>query len=401
MSNEAVIVSAVRSPMGRANKGQFLHTRIDDLAAEVIRAAFAKVPQLKPEFVEDVLIGCAMPEGEQGLNVARNISFLAGIPFSSGAATVNRFCASSLTTINMAAAQILSGELDVCVTGGIESMSHVPMGGFNPSLNSRLYGPGKPAAYISMGETAELLAAKYKIGREEQDQLALGSHQKAIKAQKEGKFKEIVECSAVQADGSVRDGSAGNGSVRDGSVKKVKIDEGPREDSTLEKLASLKPAFKKDGTVTAGNSSPLTDGAACVIMMSGAKAKQLGIKPIARVRAWGVAGVDPACMGIGPVYAVPKALQRAGMKLSDIDLIELNEAFAVQVLAVSRELGWEMNRLNVHGGAIALGHPLGCSGARIMATVLNALEIYNKSTALETLCVGGGQGVATIVERLA
>ncbi|MBI5300254.1 MAG: thiolase family protein [Deltaproteobacteria bacterium] len=385
MTNEAVIVSAVRSPMGRALKGQFIHTRIDDLAAEVIKSAFAKVPQLKPEWVEDVLIGCAMPEGEQGLNVARNISFLAGIPFSSGAVTINRFCASSLTAINMAAAQILSGAIDICVTGGIESMSHVAMGGFNPSLNTKLFGPGKPAAYIGMGEVAEILAEKYKISREEQDKFSFGSHQKAVKAQKEGKLKEIVECSAVQADGS---------------IKKVKIDEGPREDTTLEKLAGLKPAFKKDGTVTAGNSSPLTDGAACMIMMSSAKAKQLGIKPIAKVRGWAVAGVDPAWMGIGPVHAVPKALQKAGMKLADVDLLELNEAFAVQVLAVSKELGWDMNKLNVHGGAVALGHPLGCSGARIMSTLLNALEIYNKSTALETLCVGGGQGVATIVERI-
>lgn len=386
MTNEAVIVAAVRSPMGRAGKGQFVHTRIDDLGAEVIRAALAKVPQIKPDMIEDVLIGCAMPEGEQGLNVARNISFLAGIPFSAGAATVNRFCASSLTTINMAADAILNGSCDVCVTGGIESMSHVPMGGFNPSLNEKLFGPEKPAAYVGMGETAENLAVKYGIGRAEQDKFALGSHQKAVAAQKEGKLKnEIIPCHAVQEDGS---------------TKVVSIDEGPREDSTLEKLASLKSAFKKDGTVTAGNSSPLTDGAACVIVMSAAKAKKLGIKPIAKIRSHAVAGVDPAYMGIGPVSAVTKALQRAGIKLSDVDLLELNEAFAVQVLAVSKELKWDMNKLNVHGGAIALGHPLGCSGARIMATLLNALEIYNKSIGLETLCVGGGQGVATIVERL-
>lgn len=383
--NEAVIVAAVRSPMGRANKGQFIHTRIDDLGAEVIRAALAQVPQIKPEMIDDVLIGCAMPEGEQGLNVARNISFLAGISFSAGAATVNRFCASSLTTINMAAAQIQTGGAEICVTGGIESMSHVPMGGFNPSLNEKLFGEGRPAAYIGMGETAENLARKYKISREEQDRFALTSHQKAIKAGKEGKLKEIVECSAAQADGSVR---------------RVKIDEGPREDTSLEVLAKLKPAFLKEGTVTAGNSSPLTDGAACVIVMSAAKAKQLGVKPLAKIRSWAVQGVDPSMMGIGPVGAVQKALKKDGMKLSDLDLLELNEAFASQTLAVSRELGWDMTRLNIHGGAIALGHPLGCSGARIMATLLNALQIYNKSTGLETLCVGGGQGVATIVERI-
>lgn len=385
MKEEAVIVSAVRSPMGRANKGQFIHTRIDDLGAEVIRAALAKVPQIKPDMVDDVLIGCAMPEGEQGLNIARNISFLAGLDFRSGAVTVNRFCASSLSAINMAAAAIQSGAVDICVTGGVESMSHVPMGGFNPSLNEKMMGEGKPAAYIGMGETAENLAKKYKISREEQDRFAFTSHQKAVKATKEGKFREIVPCSAVQVDGK---------------IKKVEVDEGPREDTSIEKLSELKPSFLKTGTVTAGNSSPLTDGAACVIVMSASKAKQLGIKPIARIRGWAVAGVDPSVMGIGPVFAVPKALKMAGVTLKDIHLIELNEAFAVQVLAVSKELGWDMNRLNVHGGAIALGHPLGCSGARIMATLLNALAIRNESLGLETLCVGGGQGVATVVEKI-
>lgn len=382
---EAVIVAAVRSPMGRANKGQFIHTRIDDLGAEVVKAALAKVPQIKPEMIEDVLIGCAMPEGEQGLNVARNLSFLAGIPFSSGAVTVNRFCASSLTTINMAADAICNGGAEICVTGGIESMSHVPMGGFNPSLNEKLFGEGRPAAYIGMGETAETLARKYKISREEQDKFALASHQKAVKAQKEGKFKESVECSAVQLDGS---------------IKKTKVDEGPREDTSLEKLAQLKPSFLKEGTVTPGNSSPLTDGAAAVIVMSASKAKTLGIKPLAKIRSWAVQGVDPATMGIGPVGAVQKALKKAGLQLKDLDLIELNEAFASQSIAVCKELNWDMSKFNVHGGAIALGHPLGCSGARIMATLLNALQLYNKAIGLETLCVGGGQGVATIVERV-
>ncbi|MDO8494641.1 MAG: thiolase family protein [Deltaproteobacteria bacterium] len=383
---EAVIVSALRSPMGRALKGQFIHTRIDDLGAEVIKACLSQVPQLKIEEIEDVLIGCAMPEGEQGLNVARNISFLAGIPFSAGAVTINRFCASSLTAINMAVSAIQTGAMEVCVAGGIESMSHVTMGGFNPSLNVKLYGAGKPAAYIGMGETAENLAKKYKISREEQDKFALASHQKAVQAMKEGKFKnEIVECSAVQADGS---------------VKKTTTDEGPREDTTLAKLGELKPAFFKEGTVTPGNSSPLTDGAAACILMSASKAKKMGIKPLAKIKGYAVAGVDPATMGIGPVFAVPKALKLAGMTLKDIDLIELNEAFAVQAIAVSKELNWDMAKFNVHGGAVALGHPLGCSGARIMATLLNALKIQNKTLGLETLCVGGGQGVCTIVERL-
>ncbi len=383
---EAVIVAARRSPMGRALKGQFLHTRIDDLAAQIIRAALQDVPQLDPSLIEDVLIGCAMPEGEQGLNVARNISFLAGLPLTCGAVTINRFCASSLEAINMAASAVMNGNGEIFVAGGVESMSHVPMGGFNPSLNELLLAPTAPAAYIGMGETAENLAKKYNISREAQDQFSFLSHQKAVKAQAAGKFKkEIVSVDAVQADGS---------------KKKVELDEGPRADTTVEKLAGLKPAFKVGGTVTAGNSSPLTDGAACVIIMSAVKAKQLEIKPIAKIRSWAVAGVDPSIMGVGPVQAVQKALARAGMKLSNLDLLELNEAFAVQTLAVSKELGWDMEKLNVHGGAVALGHPLGCSGARIMATLLHALADRNKSLGLETLCVGGGQGVATIVERL-
>ena len=336
--------------------------------------------------IEDVLIGCAMPEGEQGLNVARNISLLAGLPLTCGAATVNRFCGSSLETINQAASAVLAGNGEVFVTGGVESMSHVPMGGFNPSLNELLLAPDSPAAYIGMGETAENLAKKYNISREEQDQFAFGSHQKAVKALNSGKFKkEIVVVDAVQADGS---------------KKKADTDEGPRADTTPEKLGQLKPAFKADGTVTAGNSSPLTDGAACVIVMAGATAKRLGIKPIAKIRSWAIAGVDPSIMGVGPVQAVQKALKRAGMKLSDIDLIELNEAFAVQALSVSKELGWDMDKLNVHGGAVALGHPLGCSGARIMATLTHALQDRNKTIGLETLCIGGGQGIATIIERL-
>lgn len=380
---DAVIVAVVRSPMGRANKGQFIHTRIDDLAAAVIRAALERVPQLKKEEIEDVLIGCAMPEGEQGLNLARNVSFLAGIPFASGAATINRFCGSSLETINMAAQAIWVGNGEVFVTGGAESMSHVPMGGFNPSLNPKLMHKERPAAYIGMGTTAENLARKYTISREEQDRLALSSHQKAIAAQKAGKLKEIVPVPAVQADGT---------------TKLVEIDEGPRAETSLEKLVQLKPAFEANGTVTAGNSSPLTDGAAAVIILSASKAKKLGITPIARIRAMAVGGVDPSMMGEGPVVAVPKALKRAGMQLSDVDLIEINEAFAAQTLAVAKALEMDLGTLNVHGGAIALGHPLGCSGARIMATLLTALRDRNKTIGLETLCIGGGQGIATIVE---
>ncbi len=385
MTEAAVIVAAQRSPMGRAIKGQFAHTRIDDLGAEVIRACLATVPQLSWDAIDDVMIGCAMPEGEQGLNVARNIAFLAGLPFSAGAVTINRFCASSLTAINMAAAHIQSGNGSVFVVGGVESMSHVPMGGFNPSLNPKLLlTAGCPQAYIGMGTTAGNLARKFSITRQAQDEFALRSHHNAVAAMENGVFKnEIVPVTAVQADGS---------------TKFVQTDEGPRPDSSLEALAKLKPAFENDGTVTAGNSSPLTDGAAAVIVMSASKAKQLGIRPLARIVAFDVAGVDPATMGEGPTFAVPKALKRAGMKLADIDLIEMNEAFAAQSLAVIQALNIDQAKLNVHGGAIALGHPLGCTGARIMATLLNALRTHKKTIGLETMCVGGGQGVATIVE---
>lgn len=383
---EVVIVSAVRSPMGRANKGSFVNLRIDDLGAQVVKAALKKVPGLDPNDIEDVIVGCAMPEGEQGMNVARNISFLAGIPNSAAAATVNRFCASSLQSIMDAARAIMVGDADVVVAAGIESMSHVPMGGFNPSLNPLLMKEGAPEAYVGMGTTAENVVAKYGITREAMDQLALESHQKAVTAIKEGKFKnEIVAIQVPQADGS---------------VKIVEADEGPRAETTLEKLGTLKAAFKKDGSVTAGNSSPLTDGAAAVVLMSAEKAKALGIKPLARIHAMAVAGCSPELMGLGPIPAVKKVLKRAGKTIGDIDIIELNEAFAAQALAVIKDLGIDRNKLNPNGGAIALGHPLGCSGARIMATLINDLITYNKKWGLETMCIGGGQGAACVIERL-
>jgi acetyl-CoA acetyltransferase family protein len=285
-----------------------------------------------------------------------------------------------------AARAIMVGDGDIFVAGGIETMSHVPMGGFNPSLNPKLMGGKGPDAYIGMGETAENVVAKYGIKREDMDQFALESHLKAVKAMQEGKFKnEIVPVDVPQADGS---------------IKKVEIDEGPRAETTLEKLATLKPAFKKDGSVTAGNSSPLTDGAAAVVLMSAEKAKALGIKPLARIHAMAVAGCDPEIMGMGPVPAVQKVLKRAGKKIEDIDIVELNEAFASQSLAVIKELGIDRKKVNPNGGAIALGHPLGCSGARIMATLVNDLITYDKKWGLETMCVGGGQGAACIIERL-
>lgn len=384
--NEAVILAAVRSPMGRSHKGSYVYTRIDDLGAQVMRGLLKKVPELDRNLIEDIIIGCAMPEGEQGLNVARNMGFLAGLPLSCGAVTVNRFCASSLEAINMAAQSVMCGNGDVFLVGGIETMTHIPMGGFNPSLNEKLMRPDAPDAYIGMGATAENLAKRYQVTREDQDKFALMSHRKAVSAQQQGNFEsEIVPVEAVTSDGTIR---------------VVNKDEGPRVDTSMEALSKLKPAFEADGTVTAGNSSPLTDGAAMAIITSKSLAKTLKIKPMARIRAMAVAGVDPAIMGIGPIFAVPKALKRAGMKLTDIDLIELNEAFAAQSLTVIRELGIDEARLNVHGGAIALGHPLGASGARLMATLLHAMTDRNAAIGMATMCIGGGQAAATIVERI-
>ncbi len=395
---DAVVVSAVRTPIGRAVKGSLKEVRADDLAALAVRAAVERVPNLDLNLIEDVILGCATPEGEQGMNIARIVTALAGLPYTAGGVTVNRFCASSLQAFNMAAQNIMLGMGDAYVAGGIESMSRVPMGGFNPDFNPRLVNnpqgieicgkpgtknPGFDQVYISMGMTAENLAKRYHISREAQDKFALRSHQRAIAATDNGTFKrEMVP--VPLADGKV-----------------MEADDGPRRDTSLEKLATLEPAFLKGGTVTAGNSSPLNDGAAAVVVMSAEKAKDLGIKPIARVLSMAVQGVEPDVMGIGPVGAVKKALKRANLKLSDIDLIELNEAFAVQNLAVIQELGIDEEKLNVHGGAIALGHPLGCSGARLIATLMNNLQTYDKRLGLATLCVGGGQGVATIFERVA
>ncbi len=383
---EAVIVSAVRSPMGKSNKGLLANMRIDDLGALIIKAALERVPQLNPDDIEDLILGCAMPEGEQGMNLARNIGLLAGLPKTVAAVTVNRFCASGLETINTAALHIMAGNGDVYLAGGAESMSHVPMGGFNPSLNEKFFQPGMPQAYVSMGITAENVAAKYNVSREDQDKFAVSSHQKATKARETGVFKnEMINVEVT---------------LPDGKKAVLDFDENVRADASFEKLSSLKPAFKEGGSVTAGNSSPLTDGAAIVVVMSSDKAKQLGIKPLAKIRAMAVAGCDPETMGMGPVPAVRKALKRAGMTIKDIDIIELNEAFAAQGLAVLRELGADLSKVNPFGGAIAIGHPLGCSGGRIMTTLINGLHRLNKNIGIETMCIGGGQGCATIIERL-
>ncbi|MBI4197022.1 MAG: thiolase family protein [Deltaproteobacteria bacterium] len=383
---EAVIVAAVRSPMGRSGKGLLQNMRIDDLGAVVVREVLKRVPNLDPKEIEDVQIGCAMPEGEQGMNVARQISMLSGIPLEAAATTINRFCASGLESICNAALRVMTSHGDVFVAGGVESMSHVPMGGFNPSLNEKFFQGGLPQAYVSMGITAENVASKYKVSREDQDRFALGSHRKAVAAQKEGKFKSEMMAVEVQ--------------LPDGKKVLLDRDETPREECSLEQLAKLKPAFLEGGSVTAGNSSPLTDGAAAVVVMSIDRAKALGIRPLVKIRAMAVAGLEPEYMGMGPVPAVKKVLKRAGMTLKDIDVIEINEAFASQSLAVIRELDLDMEKVNPHGGAIALGHPLGCSGSRIMATLINGLIIKNKTVGLETMCIGGGQGMAAIVERL-
>lgn len=395
---EAVIVSAVRTPIGRANKGVLKDVRADDLAAIAVKAAVERLPQLDRSLIEDVILGCAFPEGEQGMNLARLVGALAGLPETAAGVTVNRFCASSLQAINMAAQNIMLGLGDVFVAGGVESMSRVPMGGFNPSFNPRLVKPRegeKPdlpyppceleygySSYIPMGLTAENLAREYHISREEQDAFALRSHRLAIAATDNGVFKrEIVPVPLP------------NGSL-------MEIDEGPRRDTSMEKLAALEPAFIKGGTVTAGNSSPLNDGAAAAVLMSAEKARELGITPLARVITMAVAGVRPDIMGIGPVPAMKKVLLRAGMQLSDIDIIEINEAFAAQTLSVVKAMDIDEEKLNPHGGAIALGHPLGCSGARLIATLINDLQAHDKTLGLATLCVGGGQGVATIIERI-
>jgi acetyl-CoA acetyltransferase family protein len=394
---EAVIVSAVRTPIGRANKGKLKDVRGDDLAAVALRGAVEKVPNLDLALLEDVIVGCAFPEGEQGMNIARIAAALAGFPVTAGGTTVNRFCASSLQAFNFAAQGVLTGNGDLFVAGGVESMSRVPMGGFNPSFNPKLVNnpegvkccgvPDKRTtefaqAYIPMGQTAENLARQYHISREEQDRFALRSHQRALRAIDEGIFaREIVPVPLP-------------------SGELMTTDEGPRRDTSLEALSKLEPAFIAGGTVTAGNSSPLNDGASAAVVMSAEKARELGITPRARVLAMAVSGVAPEVMGIGPVPAVKKVLQRAHLQLGDIDVIELNEAFAAQSLAVIRELGIDEEKLNPHGGAIALGHPLGSSGCRLIATLLNDLETLDKRLGLATLCVGGGQGVATIIERL-
>jgi acetyl-CoA acyltransferase len=390
---EAVIVSGARTAVGKAPRGALRTVRPDELAALVVTEALARAPGLNPAEVEDVIIGCAMPEGEQGLNLARVTAQRAGLPDTVAGVTVNRFCASGLQTIAMAAQQIMTGMAEVVVAGGAESMSMVPMSGNKFSPNPYL-AQHDPAVYLNMGLTAENVARAHNISREDQDAFALRSHQNALRAQAAGRFDAgivPVETELVTLD------AHGQRKVEPLVFAK---DEGPRADTSVEALAKLKPVFHAQGSVTAGNSSQTSDGAAAVVVMSRSKAEALGLKPRARFVSFAVGGVAPEVMGIGPVVAIPKALKLAGLNLSDIDLIELNEAFAAQALAVVRELGIDMEKVNVNGGAIALGHPLGCTGAKLTVQILDELERTGGRYGLVTMCIGGGMGAAGIVERL-
>jgi acetyl-CoA acyltransferase len=385
---EVVIVSAVRTPVGRGKKGTLAYTRPDDLAALVLRSVLERV-KVDAKEVEDVVLGCAMPEGEQGLNMARMAALAAGYPNEVAGVTVNRFCASGLQAIAQAAQAIAVGSMDCVVAGGAESMSLVPMGGFKSAVNPELL-DRRPEAYMGMGHTAERLAKQYGVTRQESDEFALASHQKAAAAQ--SKFADELVSVPVRHD--VRKGVHIESTVRD-----FGHDELVRGDASLESMAGLKPSFRPDGIVTPGNSSPLSDGAAAVLLMSRAKAEALGLKPLGRFVAFSVAGVPPEIMGIGPAYAIPKVVQKAGRKLSDVSVIELNEAFAAQALAVGRELKeLDYSRVNPNGGAIALGHPLGCTGAKLTVSLLHELRRRGGGLGMVTMCVGGGQGAAGLFE---
>ncbi len=389
---EAVIVAAARTPVGKAFKGTLRDTRPDELAAVVLKDLLGRTPGLDPNDIEDVILGCAMPEGPQGMNVARIASLRAGLPISTSAVTINRFCSSGLQSIAMASERIMAGFAHVIVAGGTESMSMVPMGGFKTSPNPALV-DAYPGVYLSMGLTAERLGKKYGIDREAQDCFSLESHRKAVAAIQTGKFAEEtvpVEVTFVEP---------GNGSKPATRKLKFDVDEGPRADTSMEALGKLKPAFHARGTVTAGNSSQMSDGAAGAVVMSGEKARALGLQPMGRFLAFATAGVPPEEMGIGPAFAIPKALKLAGLTLDQIELIELNEAFAVQALSVIREAGLDPSRVNVNGGAVALGHPLGCTGAKLTATLLNEMKRRRARYGMVTMCIGGGMGAAGIFER--
>lgn len=388
---DAVIVAAVRTAVGKASKGSLAETRAEDLGRAVLQGALARVPALSRELVEDVIIGCAMPEGEQGLNMARTISLYAGLPASTPAVTINRFCASGLQAIAYAAERIKLGDADVIVAGGVESMSHVPMTGFKLSPHPAIV-DAQPEVYMGMGHTAEEVARRYGVTREAQDAFAAASHRKAAAAIEAGRFQtEIVPITTSR--------SGVNDAGRPWSkVFTFEADEGVRPETTTQKLAALKPSFAREGTVTAGNTSQMSDGAAAVIVMSRARAAELGLQPLAVFRSFSVAGVAPEVMGIGPIEAVPKALGKAGITLEQVDLFELNEAFAAQCVPIIRELGLDPERVNVNGGAIALGHPLGCTGTKLTVSLIHELGRRGGGIGVVTMCVGGGMGAAGVIE---
>lgn len=390
---EAYIVAASRTPCGKANKGSLRFTRPDSMGGAVVRDLLNRTKGLEADQVEDVIMGCAFPEASQGLNVARQITLLGGLPDSVPGVTVNRFCSSGLQTIAMAAERIMAGAADVIIAGGVESMSLVPMGGMSVQPNPDLV-DDKPGVYVSMGITAENVADKYKVNREDQDEFAYRSHKRAINAWEEEKFDDQITPVEVKEKKVTADGEVVENSF------KFKQDEGPRADTSVEALSGLRPVFKQGGSVTAGNSSQMNDAAAAVVVMSGEMVKKLGLEPMARYVGFQAAGVAPEIMGIGPIAAVPKVLNKAGLKLSDIDLIELNEAFASQSLAVIRELGLDEEITNVNGGAIAMGHPLGCTGAKLTTQILYEMKARKSKYGLVTMCIGGGMGAAGIFENL-
>ncbi|PYV18682.1 MAG: acetyl-CoA C-acyltransferase [Acidobacteria bacterium] len=390
---EAVIVSIARTAVGKAPRGTLRNTRPDDMAAAVITEILKRLPGLDPNEVEDVILGCAMPEAEQGNNVARVAALRAGLPVTSSAMTINRFCSSGLQAIALASERIMAGMGECLIAGGAESMSLIPMGGFHFSPNPYLM-DHYPDAYLSMGLTAENLARKFGITREQADEFALRSHRRALAAIESCRFKdEVVPLEVVEV--------SMNGKQKPETHKVVfQVDEGPRRETSMEALGKLKPAFHSHGTVTAGNASQMSDGAAAAVVMSADKAKAVGAKPLARFASFATAGTLPEEMGIGPVFAIPKALKLAGLKLADIDLVELNEAFAAQALSVIQQAGLDPEKTNVNGGAVALGHPLGCTGAKLTATLLGEMKRRKARYGMVTMCVGGGMGAAGIFENL-
>ncbi|MDE3091680.1 MAG: acetyl-CoA C-acyltransferase [Chloroflexota bacterium] len=389
---EAVIVSAARTAIGKAPRGKLRTTRTEDMAATVVTAALKRAGGLKPEDIEDVIIGSAFPEGEQGLNMGRVVALRAGLPYTVPAMTVNRFCSSGVQTIALAAQQIRAGWGDIIIAGGAESMSMVPMTGFHFAPNPWM-ALEYPGVYLGMGLTAENVAREYNVSREDQDKFSLRSHQRAIAAQEAGKFKDEI----VPLDVAIVE-------KPDGSVQTQKYtfdaDEGPRRDTTLEALGNLKPAFAMGGTVTAGNSSQTSDGAGAVVVMEAERAKSMGLKSLVRMVSFAAAGVRPEVMGIGPIAAIPRALKIAGLKLEDIGVIELNEAFAAQAIAVMRQLEMDEERVNVNGGAVALGHPLGATGAKLTVQLISEMKRRKVQFGMVSMCIGGGMGAAAIFENM-